>query len=140
MKQPIICITGGHLTPALAVIDEIKRQKLLWKLVFIGRSHAFEGGGSPAHEERLMRAFGIPFHALLTGRQGPSMWKFPIGFFQSFFLLASYRPKALLSFGGYIALPVAIAAWVLRIPIVTHEQTQDLGFANAAPQCLQKRA
>lgn len=131
MKQPIICITGGHLTPALAVIDEIKRQKLLWKLVFIGRSHAFEGGGSPAHEERLMRAFGIPFHALFTGRQGTSMWKFPIGFFQSFFLLASYRPKALLSFGGYIALPVAIAAWVLRIPIVTHEQTQDLGFANA---------
>ncbi|MEK9143259.1 MAG: UDP-N-acetylglucosamine--N-acetylmuramyl-(pentapeptide) pyrophosphoryl-undecaprenol N-acetylglucosamine transferase [Patescibacteria group bacterium] len=139
MKQPIICITGGHLTPALAVIDEIKRQKLLWKLVFIGRSHAFEGGGSPAHEERLISAFGIPFHALFTGRQGPSMWKFPIGFFQSFFLLASYRPKAVLSFGGYIALPVAIAAWILRIPIITHEQTEDLGLANAIIARLARR-
>lgn len=130
MKQPIICITGGHLTPAIAVMEEIKRRKPLWKLIFIGRSQAFEGGESPAHEERLVKALGVPFYALMTGRQGPSMWKFPFGLFQSFFLLASYRPTAVLSFGGYIALPVAIGAWILRIPIITHEQTEDLGLAN----------
>lgn len=130
MKEPIICITGGHLTPALAVIEEIQRQSLPWKIFFIGRSHAFEDGRSPAHEERLVRALGVEFHALMTGRQGPSMWKFPFGLFQSFFLLASYRPTAVLSFGGYIALPVAIGAWILRIPIITHEQTQYLGLAN----------
>lgn len=130
MKKPIICITGGHLTPALAVIEEIQRQSLPWKIFFIGRSHAFEDGRSPAHEERLVRALGVEFHALMTGRQGPSMWKFPFGLFQSFFLLASYRPTAVLSFGGYIALPVAIGAWILRIPIITHEQTQYLGLAN----------
>lgn len=130
MKEPIICITGGHLTPALAVIEEIRRQSLPWKMFFIGRSHAFEDGRSPAHEERLVKALGVPFHALMTGRQGPSMWKFPFGLFQSFFLLASYRPTAVLSFGGYIALPVAIGAWILRIPIITHEQTGGLGLAN----------
>jgi len=130
MKQITLCITGGHLTPALAVIEEIMRQNSNWNLLFIGRSHAFEGGGSPTQEERLIRAFGIPFHALFTGRQGPSLWKFPIGLFQSFFLLASHRPTAVLSFGGYIALPVAIGAWILRIPIITHEQTGGLGLAN----------
>ena len=36
----------------------------------------------------------------------------------------------MLSFGGYIALPVAIAAWTLGIPVVTHEQTENLGLAN----------
>lgn len=130
MKQITLCITGGHLTPALAVIEEIRRQNINWNILFIGRSHAFEGGRVPTQEERLIRAYGIPFHALFTGRQGPSLWKFPIGFFQSFFLLTSYRPTAVLSFGGYIALSVAIAAWILRIPIVTHEQTGGLGLAN----------
>lgn len=131
MKQITLCITGGHLTPALAVIEEIRRQNINWNILFIGRSHAFEGGGSPTQEERLIKAYAIPFHALFTGRQGFSLWKFPIGFFQSFFLLASYRPAAVLSFGGYIALPVAIAAWMQRIPIVTHEQTGGLGLANS---------
>lgn len=131
MKQITLCITGGHLTPALAIIEEIRRQNLDWKMLFIGRSHAFEGKESPTQEKRLIQAYGIPFHALFTGRQGFSLWKFPIGFFQSFFLLASYRPAAVLSFGGYIALPVAIAAWMQRIPIITHEQTGGLGLANS---------
>ena len=130
MKQITLCITGGHLTPALAVIEEIIRQKLNWNLLFIGRSHAFEGGASPTQEKRLIQAYGIPFYALFTGRQGFSIWKFPVGFFQSLFLLAFNRPTAVLSFGGYIALPVAIAAFLLRIPIITHEQTGGLGLAN----------
>lgn len=130
MKQITLCITGGHLTPALAVIEEIRRQNINWNMLFIGRSHAFGGGGGPTQEERLIKAYAIPFHALFTGRQGFSLWKFPIGFFQSFFLLVSYRPAAVLSFGGYIALPVAIAAFLLKIPIITHEQTRGLGLAN----------
>ena len=130
MKQITLCITGGHLTPALAVIEEIMRQKLNWNLLFIGRSHAFEGGASPTQEKRLIQAYGIPFYALFTGRQGFSLWKVPVGFFQSLFLLAFNRPMTVLSFGGYIALPVAIAAFLLRIPIITHEQTEGLGFAN----------
>ncbi len=130
MKKYTLCVTGGHLTPALAVIEEIQTHHPAWNIFFIGRSQAFEAGGSPAQEERLIRALGIPFHPLFTGRQGSSLWKFSIGLFQSFFLLASNRPTAVLSFGGYIALPVAIAAWILRIPIITHEQTDELGLAN----------
>ena len=130
MNKYTLCVTGGHLTPALAVIEEIQTHHPAWDMFFIGRSQAFEGGGSPAQEERLIRALSIPFHPLFTGRQGSSLWKFPIGLFQSFFHLASNRPTVVLSFGGYIALPVAIAAWMLRIPIITHEQTDELGLAN----------
>lgn len=130
MKEPIICITGGHLTPALAVIEEIRRQSLPWNIVFIGRSNAFEDGKSPTQEERLVQALSVPFHALTTGRRGHSMVKVPIGFFQALGYLLRYRPKIVLSFGGYIALPVVFAAWMVRIPVITHEQTDDLGLAN----------
>lgn len=138
MKQPIICITGGHLTPAIAIIEEIKRQRLPWEMIFIGRRHAFEGGGSPAHEERLVGALGVQFHALITGRLQRSwstltflsLLKVPIGFVQAVVLLLRYRPTVVVSFGGYIALPVVITAWMVGIPVFTHEQTEDLGLAN----------
>ncbi|MBI3956357.1 UDP-N-acetylglucosamine--N-acetylmuramyl-(pentapeptide) pyrophosphoryl-undecaprenol N-acetylglucosamine transferase [Candidatus Gottesmanbacteria bacterium] len=130
MNQPTICITGGHLTPAIAVIEEIKRRKLPWDIVFVGRSEAFEGGGSPAHEERLVRASGVPFHVIVTGRQGLSVWKVPIGLIQSLRLLIKECPSVVLSFGGYVGLPVCVAAWMLGIPVIIHEQTGELGFAN----------
>ena len=41
-----------------------------------------------------------------------------------------YRPSLVISFGGYIAFPVAIMAYLLGIPVVTHEQTDELGLAN----------
>lgn len=139
MKKVTVCITGGHLTPALAVIEEIQRQHSSWNMFFIGRSHAFEGGGSPAHEERLVKAFGIPFYSLTTGRLERywslfgwiSLLKVPVGFFQAFGYLLHYHPMIIVSFGGYIALPVVVAAWTLRIPVITHEQTSGLGLANA---------
>lgn len=138
MKQPIICITGGHLTPAIAVIEEIQQQNLSWELVFIGRSWAFEGGGSPTNEERLVRSLGVAFHALTTGRLerygSPftffALLKVPIGFLQAFVFLIRNRPTMVLSFGGYIALPVVIAATMLNIPVITHEQTDTLGLSN----------
>lgn len=138
MNDPIVCITGGHLTPALAVIEEIKRRRLSWKLIFVGRRQSFESGKSPTQEERLVRALGVPFHALFTGRLQRtlslftflSLLKLPIGFIQAFAFLLRKRPTAVVSFGGYIALPVVVAAWMLRIVVITHEQTEDLGLAN----------
>lgn len=129
-KEVTICICGGHLTPALAVIEEIRRQNLPWNIVFIGRRHAFEGGGAPAQEERLLSGFGVPFYALTTGR-GRWFLKALIGFFQAIHVLLVRRPTAVLSFGGYVALPVVTAAWVVGIPVIIHEQTEDLGRTNS---------
>ncbi|MEK7543804.1 MAG: glycosyltransferase [Patescibacteria group bacterium] len=139
MKEPTICLTGGHLTPAIAVIEEIQKQHLPWKLMFIGRRQAFEGGGSPAHEERLVTSLGVSFHGLIAGRF-PRSWspvamfsllKVPVGFVQALWILLRHRPTMIVSFGGYIALPVVMAAWFLGIGYMTHEQTEDLGLANA---------
>lgn len=138
MKKVTICITGGHLTPALAVIEEIQAHHPTWNLFFIGRKLALEGEKNSAHEERLVEDFGVPFYELKTGRiqRSFSFWtvfsflKIPYGFFRALILLRTYKPTLVLSFGGYIALPVALAAWIYRIPVVTHEQTSVMGLAN----------
>lgn len=138
MKQPLICVTGGHLTPALAVIEEIQRMHPGWQMVFIGRRKAFEGAAMRSEEERLVRALGIPFHGLATGRfqrsWSPftflSLLKIPFGIASAFLWLVRYRPRLILSFGGYIALPVVLAGKLLNVPVITHEQTADLGLSN----------
>lgn len=138
MKQPLIAITGGHLTPALAVIEVIQRMHPGWQMVFIGRRKAFEGTAMRSEEERLVRALGIPFHGLTTGRfqrsWSPftllSLLKIPFGIATAFFWLMRHRPSLILSFGGYIALPVVLAGKLLNVPTITHEQTTDLGLSN----------
>ena len=54
----------------------------------------------------------------------------PIGLVMAFWYLVRIRPDVTVSFGGYIALPVVLASWVLNIPIITHEQTQTLGLGT----------
>ncbi|MDP1722636.1 MAG: UDP-N-acetylglucosamine--N-acetylmuramyl-(pentapeptide) pyrophosphoryl-undecaprenol N-acetylglucosamine transferase [Candidatus Gottesmanbacteria bacterium] len=138
MKQPLICVTGGHLTPALAVIEEIQRIHPDWHMFFIGRRKTFEGAEMRSEEERLVRALGIPFYGLTTGRfqrsWSPftllSFLKIPFGVVTAFLWLMRYRPSIILSFGGYIALPVVLAGKILNIPVITHEQTTDLGLSN----------
>lgn len=130
-----ILITGGHLTAALALLPLLTHRH---NVLFIGRKYAFEADAAPSFEYETMRRLGIPFRTITTGRLQrrfsphtiPSLMKFPIGFLQSFFILFCYRPQLILSFGGYIALPVCIAAFLLGIPIVTHEQTSAPGLAN----------
>lgn len=139
MKQTLICITGGHITPALAVIEELQRTHADWALMVIGRRHIFEGESAVSQEEQLVRALGVSFYALTTGRLQRawtgasvlSLAKIPVGFVTALFTLMRTRPSVILSFGGYIALPVALAGAILHIPVVTHEQTAGLGFANS---------
>lgn len=137
MRETIF-ITGGHVTPAIAVIEEIQRRKLDWRIVFVGRYTALEGQKALSAEYNQISKMGILFLSLVAGRLTRALtplsflsWlKIPFGFLQAFWYIASYRPKLVISFGGYVAVPVAIAAAIFRIPVVTHEQTFHLGLAN----------
>lgn len=138
MDRRTICITGGHLTPALAVIDEIVRTHPEWKIVFIGRRHAGDADTHESEEYRIISGRGIEFHELKTGRllrtfswrTFVSLLRTPAGFFSAYSILRQVRPDVVVSFGGYLALPVAYAARILGIPVVTHEQTHVPGLAN----------
>lgn len=132
-----VIITGGHLTPALATIDEIKKLKGV-DVVFIGRKHTMEGDKTPSAESIIIKQLKIPFYSINAGRLQrkftrytlPALFKTPLGLFQSLSILKKEKPDIILSFGGYIALPVVYAGWVLGIPAITHEQSLESGLAN----------
>lgn len=130
-----IAIIGGHLTPALSVIEELPQDA---NTIYIGRKHALEGDSAVSLEYETITKKGIPFYNLKTGRIQrkptrhtiPSLAKIPIGFFQSFKILRKFKPDVVVGFGGYVSFPVIVAANVLNIPILIHEQTTEAGAAN----------
>ena len=127
-KQTII-ICGGHITPAIALIDVLKEKDV--HIVFLGRKYAMEGRRVLSFEYALIREKNIPFIPITAGRHTfPSVLKIPVGFFQAFWYCLTHRPSIIVSFGGYVAFPVAVAGWLLGIPVITHEQTLAPGLAN----------
>lgn len=127
--------TGGHVYPALAVARALAAEhgaRITWV------------GAAGSLEERTAAANGIPFTAVATGklRRAASPLKMvtaanlrdlarvPLGVAQASRLLARTRPDAVLTTGGYVALPVGLAAKFTRRPLIVHEQTVRLGLAN----------
>ena len=139
-----IFITGGHFAPAKAVIDKLSG----WEIFYLGRKYAMEDEKTEALEFREIK--NAHYLVITTGRlqrkffvnwsqSVKALLKIPWGFIQSFFYLLKYRPDVILSFGGYVALPVVINAWFLDIPVITHEQTKSLGLANKIIALLAKK-
>ena len=132
-----IFIIGGHLTPALALIDELEKLGD-WDIFFVGRKYSIEGDKTLSIEYRLIKERNLLFLPLTTGRLQrrftihtlSSLLKIPYGFFQSLIYLIKYKPAIIFSFGSYLAFPICIAGFILNIPIVTHEQTTTAGLAN----------
>lgn len=132
-----ILITGTHFTPAVAVINQLKRYKDV-EIVYVGRNTTREGDTTPAQESEEIPKLGVRFIPIITGRLQrsftlytvPSLLKIPVGFIQSFFIILKEKPDVILSFGGYLSVPIVFSGWLLSIPIIIHEQTLILGLAN----------
>ena len=120
LRTKRIFITGGHITPAIAVIDELKKTYPDWKIILIGRNTL---------EEHVASEKNIRFLPSSAGRLS-SVFKVPVGFVQSLWYCSRQKPDIVVSFGGYVALPMAVAASLLGIPVITHEQTRVVGLAN----------
>ena len=145
-KRKKILFTGGHITPAIAVSDELRELVVEAEIIFVGRLQTMEGGGE-SEEARIVNARGFRFLSISAGRftRALNMLSFvgimriPFGFFRAFQICISERPDVIVSFGGYVALPVVIAGWILGIPSLTHEQTRVPGLANRIIAHLAKR-
>lgn len=128
--------TGGHISPALAIVDELRRRDRALLLQWIGR-----GGGM---EERIAKDQGIPFRPVpIAGwprQRSPKMLlvgsKLVLSVLRSAMYLRAFRPDLVIGVGGYVCLPALIAAQRLNIPTIIHEQNKRLGLANriAAPK------
>ncbi len=133
--------TGGHVSPALATVGKIKEIAAAqgdWKPVFryIGSKHGVE--------EKLAQAAGLDFVGVQTGKLRRAerligfftpkniidVFRIPVGIFQSLWQVARFRPTMIFSTGGFVSVPPIIAGWLLRVPVLTHEQTVQVGLAN----------
>jgi UDP-N-acetylglucosamine--N-acetylmuramyl-(pentapeptide) pyrophosphoryl-undecaprenol N-acetylglucosamine transferase len=138
MKVKKILICGGHPTPALAVVDELKKNHPEIDLIFVGRKYAIESERTLSFEYKGCLERKILFRELQAGRLTRlitkssilNLFRVPFGFFQALVILLHENPGIVVSFGGYIALPIAFWSWVLQKPVFTHEQTMKPGSAN----------
>ncbi|MEH1012697.1 UDP-N-acetylglucosamine--N-acetylmuramyl-(pentapeptide) pyrophosphoryl-undecaprenol N-acetylglucosamine transferase [Micromonospora sp. CPCC 206060] len=130
--------TGGHTYPALTTIRTLRARlseagtepDLLW----VGVEHGLEA--------RIAAEEGIPFRAITTGklRRSPNLrelgrniadaFRIPLGLLQAVLIVVRNRPAVVFSSGGYVSVPIGIAAWLTRRPLVMHEQILTLGLAN----------
>ena len=123
-----VVLTGGHLTPALAVLEEFTKHKN-WQVIFFGRRFASGSNKTPSLEAKLVPEAGGVFLPLDAGRI-ETIFLLPWGFLQAFYYLLKFKPKVIISFGGYLGVPVVITGWLLGIPAITHEQTSVVGLGT----------
>lgn len=132
-----ILITGAHFTPAVAVINELKKYKNT-EIVYVGRKTTMEGDKTQSAESQILPGLGVKFIPIITGRLQktftiytiPSLLKIPIGLIQALYIILTEKPDVILSFGGYVAVPIVCAGWLFSIPIIIHEQGIVSGLAN----------
>jgi len=133
--KPLIVFTGGHHNSALEVAKILQKEN--FRIIWIGHKFTARGEKSLSAEFQEVTRYGIKFLELKAGKfyrkwDLIELFKIIFGFLQSFVYLLLNRPALIFSSGGYLAVPVVIAGWILRIPSITHEQTVVAGWANKA--------
>ena len=121
--------SGGHVFPGLAVSEALAKRGR-WRFVWIG---------SPAGIERdIVRRWGMSYYGSPAGklRRYFSLRNFidilwcVAGVVRSLLLIARLRPKVLFSKGGYVSVPPVVAAYLLGVPVITHESDVTPGLAT----------
>jgi len=132
MNKPILIImaggTGGHVFPGLAVAKQMNKQG--WHIEWIGTRDKMEADLVPKHGFNInfIDIGGVRGKSILTKLLTP--FKLLSALVQSLRLLRRIKPNAVLGMGGYASGPGGIAAWLLRIPLVIHEQNAVFGMTN----------
>jgi UDP-N-acetylglucosamine--N-acetylmuramyl-(pentapeptide) pyrophosphoryl-undecaprenol N-acetylglucosamine transferase len=127
--------TGGHVFPALAVAQVLRARGVA--VVWLGVPGSMES--------KLVPAQGIPIEWVrVAGIRGKGLraWllaplRIASAVAQTFRVLRRVKPRAVLGAGGYVSGPGGIAAWLLRVPLLIHEQNAIAGLTN---RCLARLA
>lgn len=121
--------TAGHVIVNIALIPEFHKKG--WKINYIGSVNGIE--------KELIETFDyVTYHPISTGKLRRYMslenfkdpFKILKGIFQSWNIMRKSRPNIIFSKGGFVSVPVSVAAWLRRIPIVVHESDFTPGLAN----------
>src|SRR4051812_962632 len=113
--------TGGHVLPAIAVVDEFASRAVDVDWFWIG--------GRDGVESEAAKNAGIPFSAVPVGKLRryadlqtvTDAVRIPVGVVSAWRLLRWFRPDLVFSTGGFVSVPTVMAA-ARQIPVLTHEQ------------------
>jgi len=130
-----ICITGTHHTPAVELIKQLQNDpETSWKIEYIGHIYPTEN-----HILRtIIPKLKTNFHQINGGKLDRRWLPNTIcgipktikAIFASIKLIKKIKPDIIVSFGGYISVPVVIAGFLHHIPIITHEQTLTISLST----------
>ena len=120
--------TAGHVTPNLALIPYLKKEG--WDIKYIGSKNGIE--------RELIEKEGIPYFAISTGklRRYASMenvkdiFRVVEGIHEAKQLIKKLKPDVVFSKGGFVAVPVVLAAKAYKVPVICHESDITPGLAN----------
>ena len=120
--------TGGHVFPALAVADYLK--KAGWRIVWLGTKGGMEESlvSQKGHDIKFIDFSGLRGKNLMVWFTLPV--RLLLAFWQSAKLLFQLRPDVVLGMGGYPAFPGGIMASLLNKPLLIHEQNSIPGLTN----------
>lgn len=120
--------TAGHVTPNIALLPKLK--DLGYDIHYIG---SYQG-----IEKKLIEACDIPYYGISSGKlrryfdlkNFSDPFKVIKGFSEASRLLKELQPDVVFSKGGFVSVPVVIAAGQRKIPVVIHESDMTPGLAN----------
>ena len=121
--------TGGHVLPALAVVDNLRQRDELADVLWIGSRGGVEAA---AAEEAGISFVSVPTGKLrryLSFRTLTDATRVPLGAIAARRALCQFDPDVVLSTGGFVSVPTVVAARGIA-PVLTHEQTAIIGLAN----------
>jgi len=131
-KRPTILVmaggTGGHIFPGIAVAEELVKKG--WKVHWLGTAERMEAEIVPknGYPISFINIAGIRNKGWQTWLKTP--FKILQSVMQSIQVLKEVKPDVVLGMGGYASAPGGVAAWLLRIPLVLHEQNAVAGMTN----------
>jgi len=120
--------TGGHVFPALAVARVLRERGV--GVIWLGVPGSMESRLVPANGFPIewVRVAGIRGKGVAAWLLAP--WRIVKAVAQAAAVLRRVRPRSVLGAGGYVSGPGGIAAWLLRIPLLIHEQNAIAGMTN----------
>ncbi|MDX9740958.1 MAG: undecaprenyldiphospho-muramoylpentapeptide beta-N-acetylglucosaminyltransferase [Gammaproteobacteria bacterium] len=120
--------TGGHIFPALAVAERLRAEgaEVLWL------------GARGGLETRLVPRAGFALETVrIRGLRGKGVvgwitlpFRLLLAMFESLVVIMRFRPLAVLGMGGFVTGPGGLTTWLLRKPLVVHEQNAIAGMTN----------
>jgi UDP-N-acetylglucosamine--N-acetylmuramyl-(pentapeptide) pyrophosphoryl-undecaprenol N-acetylglucosamine transferase len=122
--------TGGHVFPAIAIADEIKKLNPNAEFLFVGTKEKIEARVVPQRGYTLANIWISGFHRSFRMDNLLFPIKVVVSLVQSFFLIKKFQPNVVIGTGGYVCGPVLLIASMLGVPTIVHESNSYPGVTT----------